>query len=253
LLLAGLLLCLVAPAASAAEEGRGSGTLELSARGPAEIAGQFGRAGSLILFSSRRGSPSEIMVQVQVNGLVLDATMNLERDEVLWTGHGGALFLYDREALVAFSRKLDRRLAPQERRLPLHEDFLRRLVQLWAEAPVGLTLTDQRVPRPGPAEAGFLEPTSSRRRGLAPRACYIPEDNGITYFSCAFEDKVVCHDADNGGHCFLCEFRPAGCGGSCLAECGPGCFGLNIVTWDCGDHDRCCQHHERRWRGSPYA
>jgi len=245
LLLAGLLVCLAAPGpAQAASEDRRLGTLDIAARDQTEFVGQFGRAGSLIFFTSRRGPASELVVQLQVNGVVLDATMNIREQEVAWTGHGGALFRHDRDALVAFSRKLDVELAPQQRALRLHEDFLRRLVHLWAEAPVGLTLGDQRLKRPTEEPARFLERKSPGSPDLAFAAsCYIPENNGITYFSCTFENKVVCHDADNGGHCFTCEFRPAGCGGSCLAECGPGCFGLNVVTWDCGDHDRCCQHH----------
>lgn len=28
-----------------------------------------------------------------------------------------------------------------------------------------------------------------------------------------------------------------------MGECGPGCNGLNIYTYDCGDHDRCGRVH----------
>lgn len=241
LAVAALLLLLSTGAAVAAPVDRGLGTLEIGSRGPAEISGQFGRAGSLLFFSSRRVAASLIVVQVQVNGVVLDASMSLEPWEVNWTGHGSALFRHDRDTLLAFTRRLDERLAPQTRALPPHEDILRRLAHFWAEAPVGQTLGEQRVTKPA---AGRPDP---RFPGESPFAavegCYIPENNGVTLFSCTFQNKVVCHDADNGGHCFTCEAVPAGCGGSCLAECGPGCFGTNTVSWDCGDHDRCCQHH----------
>jgi len=76
----------------------------------------------------------------------------------------------------------------------------------------------------------------------AAAACQVSDNNGIWYWSCSTLTRSLCHDTR--GHCYLCESIRSGPSSSeCYGECGPGCNGLNIYTYDCGDHDRCARVH----------
>lgn len=209
------------------------GELELSFHNETELSGFFGRAGSLVHFSSRIDD-AKVEIDLQVNTQRLHATFDPVNETVVWTGYDGALFIEEREALIALSRQLMETLQPEDRELSLPEHMLYRLVMYWAEAPVGLTLNKRRITRSA----------EDRRRDLAfEKSCYLSDDNGIAYISCSTATRVFCHDADGGGHCWGCWYSWSGCGANCLSECGPGCYGLNIWTWDCGDHDQCCGDH----------
>lgn len=232
---------LVLVGAGVAQAAEDAGTLQIQ-HGAQETTGELGYAGTLVTLSTRIEADGAVSAQVQVNDVLLEARLSPDKQELSWTGHGRALFAEHRKALVALAGQLEPTTRP-------HEDLLRRVVMLWAEAPVGLPLGDKTLNAPAPNKAGSRRGAPALSEGArAPRdgdvpACYYPDDNGITYFSCTYQYDVVCHDADAGGHCWGCEYVPVGCGGGCTGECGPGCWGLNIVTWDCGDHDRCCEAH----------
>ena len=224
------------------------GALEVRANDAARVAGHYGRAGSLVSFESDLGA-DKVTVRLQVNSVTLEASRDLLTNEVVWTGYDAALFPADRKALIAFSRNLQKDLALSGRELAPHEDLLHRLSVLWAEAPVGLVLGERRVVRRD--DRGIAEILKAgdapRPAELTSKACYIANDNGIAYFGCSLTNRTMCHDQDNGGHCWACASLQSGCGGECLGECGPGCNGLNIYTYDCGDHDRCCRVHGGCW------
>jgi len=134
---------------------------------------------------------------------------------------------------------------------------------LVSEAPLGVNLEPQQVPRPGerrldkkfamtgaaPAvESCLADVTATTTAATAERiaavaACQQSNEDGILYFGdCSTYGRWLCHDADS--HCFLCETISAGPSSSeCMGECGSGCNGLNIYTYDCGDHDRCGRVH----------
>lgn len=211
--------------------------LEIAQQSASELSGHFEHAGSIVFFTSHREASGATSARVEIGPLVLEATREPVHGDVTWTGHGDSLILPDREALTALAIELNQGLFARND-LPAHEDFFHRLVNYWAEAPLGLALEERTVVRP---EATIGRP-GPRQEG-APEGCYFADNNGITYFSCSYNNKVVCHDQNGGGHCWLCQSVLAGCGGECLGECGPGCYGLNIVTWDCGDHDQCCRQH----------
>ena len=87
---------------------------------------------------------------------------------------------------------------------------------------------------------------SSEVAAIAAAYCQVADDNGIWYFNCQTRHRTLCHDTR--GHCWLCESIHSGPGSrDCVGECGPGCNGLNIYTYDCGDHDRCARVHGGAW------
>jgi hypothetical protein len=93
-----------------------------------------------------------------------------------------------------------------------------------------------------PPPAAAARALSSDERRDAVIQCQQSNEDGIWYFGCNTADRVMCHDADS--HCFLYEWVSSGTGSpGCLGECGPDCNGLNIYTYDCGDHDRCGRVH----------
>lgn len=83
-------------------------------------------------------------MQVRVNDLVLDASAELGEDGqkkvVIIDGHGKALSLEDKQALIVLSRWLERQLNPYRQPLPAQESFLVQVVLYWSEAPVGWPL-----------------------------------------------------------------------------------------------------------------
>lgn len=235
----------LAPTVMARSFGSAKGGLQLT-RGAQETAGEFGRAGSLVSFSARVDTDKNVSVRVFVDDVQLDATFDRTTQTVFLTGHGRALFAEHRNALIGLARQIDAAIPAGDRALTPQEDLLRRVVFLWAEAPAGLALEDRTVSAPAPAKSGVRQALGLSEGTSAPgteASCYVSDGDGIRYFACSYHYDTVCHDADNGGHCWGCESVPVGCGGNCLAECGPGCSGTNAVTWDCGDHDRCCQAH----------
>jgi hypothetical protein len=89
-----------------------------------------------------------------------------------------------------------------------------------------------------------VSPTApgSGERAAALAACQESNEDGIWYWSCATTARWIVHDANS--HCVLWESLTSGPRSSgCLGECGPDCNGLNIYTYDCGDHDRCGRVH----------
>lgn len=140
------------------------------------------------------------------------------------------------------------------------DDLLMRLASLLADAPIGLPLTAQEVPRPAeqlPEDKAEVENDvmSARqvvctslprpgRSGVTPAACQVSDDDGIAYMSCSTTTRTLWHDARS--HCFTSGSIYSGPDSTdCLGRCGSGCgpWGGGIYTYDCGEHDYCVRVH----------
>lgn len=242
------------------------------------LAGSYTRGMGAITFASTNVSPVATDAWLTVNGHRVAISRDLGTGEARWSAAGLTLVPEDREVVRALDATLRARwTAPAleaKRALPQHQDLLFRLVMLLAEAPVGVALTAQDVPRPtettgdkavplAPAmtlsQAGAtgevgttascirdvtaVTAPGSPEQALALEACQGSDEDGIWYFAnCNSYNRTTVHDAN--GHCILWESIYSGPASSeCLGECGPGCGGLNIYTYDCGDHDRCGRVH----------
>ena len=123
--------------------------LLVSKRTSEEIAGSFNHASSSVTFSSRFTNSSTVLLRLQVNDIVLDGSADLEKGTRVLDGHGDALDIEARTALVAMSRVLEQDFDLYRQDLPAHEEFLVRVALFWAEASVGwafdrLEVTDPR-------------------------------------------------------------------------------------------------------------
>lgn len=241
--------------------------LQISHDSGDRVAGSFARGASTVVFEGNRTSAVSASVSIVVNNKKVTASRDLKSGTAYWSGGGATMLPDDREVLVALVAALDLHwiepTSGQQDTLGSHRDLVLRLTMLLAEAPLGLRLDPQVVPRPGErkldrtfemtglaaAEESCLadviattEAGSDDRRDAVIQ-CQESNEDGILYFgSCSTTGRWICHDAD--GHCFLCEVVNSGPASSeCLGECGPGCNGLNIYTYDCGDHDQCGRVH----------
>ena len=231
------------------------------------VTGSFARGAGIVTFEGHRTSAVSASAALVVNGKEVTASRDLKTGTATWSGAGATLKPDDHDVLVALVEALDRRwIEPTkdtEATLGGHRDLVLRMTMLLAEAPLGLRLDPQVAPRPGertldrtfeltgvaPAEESCLADViattdaGSTERRDALIQCQQSNEDGILYFAnCSTGGRTICHDAD--GHCFLCEIVSSGPGSSgCLGECGPGCDGLNIFTYDCGDHDQCGRVH----------
>lgn len=207
--------------------------------GPADpIIGQFTHDGLVVSYAASLEAPARASVRVEVGGLVLETWADFDRQVAGSDGHGGVMTAADRRAIAALFQELQPLLGGGPAGLAPHEGLLLRRLAYWSEAPVGTTFGAREY---GPPAFGFggIRPLESGR------GCQYSDENGIRYFNCNVSTQVECHDAN---HCFTCALRAAGRNSSgCAGECGPGCNGLNIYTWDCLDHDYCCRFHGGCW------
>lgn len=235
IVLAGALALIASSAATAADT---SDELAIANRSERELTGSLTHDGREVAFHGRLEGPSRATVSVEVGGLRLDTFVDFENQVARSDGHGAVMTLRDRQALSALYERLKRGLDGAPAGMAPHEALLLRRVAYWSEAPVGITLDTREF---GPPAQRFDPRRHSPKAGVSALACQTSDDNGIAYFNCNSASQVECHDAS---HCFACALRPAGRNASeCPGECGPGCNGLNIYTWDCLDHDYCCRIH----------
>lgn len=236
-----LTMVVVLGAASVSAAERPQDRLSLSANTAAEYAGLFETAGSLVFFESRATGPNDIRVSAQVNGIVLDANYDPEQGIVVMDGHGLSVLPLERQALAALALELERQLDPYTRMLPPHQTMLFRLVNYWAEAPVGYPLERLEIRRDAGTRGETLGGTSNA-------TCYQADDDWSRLSGgCRYQTYTLYHDADGGGHCFQAFSQKAGCNHSqkCLGRCGPGCGlgGFGLYYTDCAEHDHCCRDH----------
>lgn len=243
--------------------------LDLQVRA-SSVTGSFARAGSLAVFESAFDAPEKGRVHININGQEVDISIDRVSRSMVFDGHNGALFAEDTEALGVLAQQLRDRAAKGN--ITESEDLLLRAAMYLSEAPAGYTLTrrektnaqiastenkvregmlvsehraDGTVSIDGVMDAeGKIQPPTdvTGNPGESDQACsYYSGEDGILYFSCTYTTRWIEHDAST--HCMSGAYRLCGNGGKCRGECGPGCWGLNIYTYDCGDHDWCLYDH----------
>jgi len=238
--------------------------------------------GQRVTFTSSMATPTMVRLRLELGDVVLEADAHLEGNTRTLDGHGHALSLDQRLALTALALQLHLRLQPYQNALPEHEDLLFRVVNYYAEAPVGWQLRRLELTPPPPGPLPLSEPlddtevlgASSGQCGgdfaedlsTCPSSGCVNDEDGITLLSnpCCCRDHTLCHDAHSfpficgsgstpgQPHRFCCETVRSGCDipSGCLGRCGLGCTGgINtpgegVYTIDCGDHDRCCRVHD---------
>lgn len=112
------------------------------------VTGAFSHVASLITFNSELTGPGTATLNADVNGIPLQSTIDMTSGIATWTGNGHALFLAERDALVAFGYEVERQLVATRDSLLPHEHLLHRSVLLWAEAPLGEPLVARNVAAP---------------------------------------------------------------------------------------------------------
>lgn len=79
------------------------------------------------------------------------------------------------------------------------------------------------------------------------QACYQSGEDGILYLTSATSVSKTTvwsryQEHDCAGHCYSGWSTSAGPGTyKCKGECGPGCYGTGVYSYDCLDHDVCCR------------
>ena len=240
--------------------------LQISTNTGDEVTGSFARGASIVEFESHRTSAVSASVSILVNGKKVTASRDLKAGTATWSGAGAVMLPDDREVLLGLTTALNLEwLEPtrdQKGTLGGHRDMVLRMVMLLAEAPLGMPLDAQVTPRPVertlertpemigvepadlPCVSDVIATTDagSDERREAVIQCQAADDNGIWYMTCDTGYRAICHDATT--HCWGCEWVHSGPASfECMGECGPGCWGLNIYSVDCGDHDQCGRVH----------
>lgn len=236
---------------------------------PADIAGWYANAGSLVAFrveswnASRRSAfgetPDKVTVRIEVNGSAIDHEFDYTQQAVKIDGHASKLEADDVQVLRTFYPMLEKTLYETARgaTLPNAQDALHRIATMYSEAPVGAVIGQRTVT--APAVSG-TEPEGRRRsivpgahaaaptQALAGEACQVDGGDGITNLSnpCSAERwRDAYHDAD---HCYWSTYEAYGENqASCQGRCGAGCGwlgGRGAWTVDCHDHDMCETYHD---------
>lgn len=205
------LLAIVSPTLQAQEEPR-EVRLEKLAFG---VEGFFESARGSMKFSSESEADGRVRVEHELSdgrgALVLVVDRTAQTAEVIVPA-GLRITPADRAVFRALSRTLDRRLSDSP-----EGDLLKRATRLWGDHP----LREVRL-----------------ERIAAP-----PEKSWTNL--CGITSANLAHDGS--GHGLITERLATGPNASnCRSRCGAGCdaiLGTSAWTVDCGEHDRCEQHH----------
>jgi hypothetical protein len=222
------------------------------------VTGRFTRGSSFVELESASYSPASASATLNVNGKLITVTRDLEAGTCTFEAEGVTLLPEDREVLLGLVNELSSTwidtAGGTKNILPGHKDLAMRLAILMAEAPMGMKLTAHDVPRPAEStlertdtnlveecaadDIATTDPATEDRMVVADD-CQQDDEDGIRYFSdCDTYERPICYDSRYT--CFNCRGTESGPDSDdCMGECGPGCNGLNIYTYDCGDHDRC--------------
>lgn len=198
------------------ESSKAEGGLSLTRVSDTEVAGTFTTEEGSVSFSS-------VLVQTDVIDVKLDRGDHVLTSHVDWSKLENDLAITGGEAVTADDRRILQALtfAVEEElgKSTQVTDNLVRQSNLWGSHPEG-PLVIRHI-------------TASEARGWT-TLC-----NGTSY-------RNFSHDG--GSHALLAEYLKYGPGETtnpCRARCGPGCNGIGTSAWtvDCGEHDRCEQHH----------
>jgi hypothetical protein len=197
------------------------------------ISGTLVYAGSVVGFHSESLDQQRAALRLDVNGAVLEVTLDLAAQTYADDGHLNALDPEDVAALLAL------RDAVAEARPDLLETLQGKLLvrhaDRMAEAPVGLTLGKHQVDMAATVASRFEDRADADGCGGDGSTC-LWGTNGWDY---------AVYDPGNDG---TCVWRWAQYGedqANCSGRCGAGCnhWFDDDYTWDCFDHDRCVEHY----------
>lgn len=261
--------------AVAAPGGNGSVQLKVSVDTGTQLRASFETSATTAAIEAHKAGPTRDVVAVTVGATTFTADRDLATGKASWGADGAGVTARDRVVMSQLLSATDTwrqggvdRSTGATKQAGGLKDLTTRLLMLAAEAPEGVAIGTQVVDRPSErrlektladvqvvADASATKADScaadvvatttadSAERVAALAACQQANEDGILYFgSCATTTRWLMHDA--GSHCMVGESINAGPRSSeCMGECGPGCAGLNIYTYDCGDHDRCGRVH----------
>lgn len=244
--------------------------VEITSRTGTELTGQAMQGDIAVNFSANQISADHVEVEFTIGDSAVSVNRHLGNGTIEWGAGGDSLTLAEIEAAGAVYEDLVpewRSAAAGRGGIDGKFDLVVRAMAFLSEAPPEFALEDTEQMRPqvgvlqdahfsSSAPALTLEnsmdactdaviaqtaPKSEEQQaGIA--ACQVSNDNGLLYFPCTKKLRYLNHDSNN--HCFQSQSVWTGPGTTaCMAECGPGCNGLNFYTQDCGDHDRCGRDH----------
>jgi hypothetical protein len=263
-------------AVNAAPSPGASGQLVVQTDNTADLSARFETSAATASVVGRKASPTRDVVEIAVGSTKITADRDLATGKATWSMGGATMTDRDRATLASMvsatsawrtSGATDKTTGATKQSGGL-KDLASRLLMLSAEAPSGVAIGTQTVDRPSErrleksagsisvvidakaskadscvADVVATTTAETAERAAAVAACQQSNEDGILYFgSCSTTTRWLMHDA--AGHCMVGESITAGPRSSeCMGECGPGCNGLNIYTYDCGDHDRCGRVH----------
>ncbi|MBZ0232202.1 MAG: hypothetical protein K8M05_07590 [Deltaproteobacteria bacterium] len=196
------------------------------------ITGSFVHAGSVIGFRSELTAPARAVLQLDVNGAVLDVTLDLGAQTYSDDGHLNALDLDELAALVALRDAVAE--ARPELLDTLHGKLLVRHADRMAEAPAGVTLRKQFIDIAAAQASRFENRADADGCGGDGATC-LWGTNGWDY---------AVYDPGSDGTCVWKWAQYGENEPNCSGRCGSGCnhWFDDDYTWDCFDHDRCVTH-----------
>lgn len=216
IMLAGVLAIGCGAEASEEEVIKSESGLSFSRVSETEVAGTFTAPEGSVSFSSVLVGDAVVDVKFDRGDRVLSSHVNWHNFENdLAISRGDAVTGDDKKILQALTFAVEAELGKETQVL----DNLVRQANLWGSHPEGpLVITNIRA---------------SEARGWT-TLC-----NGTAY-------RNFSHDGSGHGlQAEYLKYGPNEGANPCRARCGPGCNGVGTSAWtvDCGEHDRCEQHH----------
>lgn len=262
-----------------------------------KIRGFLDRPGKLpVKFQGEVQEPSEnelrvnarlAVTKVEAGNLTINAKRNL-RTEMVSQGAGGKrITVKQKQALTALCTEFEKSLGPVGAKLPPEKDLLVRSTCFFAEAPAGIRLKTETVPKTSVSQerSGSEETLPNEELGVefvnvsyssadhgdghtvlneeacaeaetgnfaALAYCRKRDNDGIRYLSCSLRTHRLAHDTKYG-HCFRNYTRWTGpCTRRCIGRCGGGCGGQQpTYPYRTGVYSRDCAEHDRCYYHHP--
>jgi hypothetical protein len=164
--------------------------LQVKYRTNTSIAGVHRYTGSLITFTSKLNKASQVVTtKLVINGSVLTGVKNLETEDVSLQADGMILNELETAAFLDLVDELEL-VNVRYSEIRLQEDFLYRLTNYYAMAPVNYALPDQEVPKTRVSYENTV-PTSEQTNAPTEKECERAEASGNfrTMASCLRSDE----------------------------------------------------------------
>lgn len=203
----------------ATDQAEGS-ALEITSATPTSVSGTFTHGDSLVVFESASSDQRFATLHLEVNGIVLDAEMDVA-GTLNEEGNFGALQPADQAALIGLRDALGVE-HPELVASTLQGTFLSRHADWIAEAPIDYAFGHRTI--------DVKDRIGTTNNDDPYTTCLWPGSNYYAYY-----------DAGNGGTQWQ-WYRTAN-SGNCLGRCGAGCNILDDdIMLDCFEHDTCLDH-----------